>query len=276
MTHRIVQVAFQNIRKMYWLFSGNPTAKNDHVPLSPFFHPSIVEACARGPSCSCTAVHGVEASLAAPNTLSATGTAAMARRGAATGDATRLADAEQKAAAATIPQGSDRGCPRVDDQESSRAMAAACNHHDRHPAAPSAFEIQHSVENHVADALESGPLPVRARGDANGQPDLDGSGPSDADVLELSYDSDVEERRSTGANMPTVDASALWEDAEARLGVDGKRVEWVSTLPLTKVQRDFVANLRRAWTARGLCGHATRPTLCSWLPTFSVFTASGG
>jgi len=243
MTHRIVQVAFQNIRKMYWLFSGNPKAENDHVPLSPFFHSRIAEACARGPSCSCSAGDGVEANLAAPNAPSATGTAAMEQTGDATGSAARRAGAEQEAAAAAIPEGSVPGCPRGDAQDSSRAMAAPGTHHDGHPAAPSAVNGHRGVDNYVGDALERHPRPVGARGDANEQTDLDGSGPSDAEVLELSDDSDVEERVATGANMPTVDASALWEDAEARLGVDGKRVEWVSTLPLTKVQRQFVANL---------------------------------
>ena len=95
MTHRIVQVAFQNIRKMYRLFSGNPKAEKDHVPLSPFFHSRIAEACARAPSCCCSAVDGVEANLVAPNAPSATGTAAMEQTGDATGNAARRAGAEQ-------------------------------------------------------------------------------------------------------------------------------------------------------------------------------------
>jgi len=122
-------------------------------------------------------------------------------------------------------------------------MAAPGTHHNGHPAAPSAVNGHRGVDNNVEDALERSPRPVGARVDANEQADLDGSDPSDAEVLELSDDSDVEERVAAGAKMPTVDASALWEDAEARLGVDGKRVEWVSTLPLTKVQIQFVANL---------------------------------
>jgi len=228
---------------MYRLFSGNPKAENDHVPLSPFFPSRIAEACARGPSCCCSAVDGVEANLIAPNAPSATGTAAMEQTGDATGNAARRAGAEQEAAATTIPEGSVPGCPRGDVQDSSRAMAAPGTHHDGHPAAPSAVNGHRGVDNYVGDALERSPRPVGARVDANEQADLDGSDTSDAEVLELSDDSDVEERVAAGANMPTVDASALWEDAEARLGVVGKRVEWVSTLPLTKVQRQFVANL---------------------------------
>jgi len=54
-THRIVQVAFMNIRKLYRLHADNPSGENDHVPLSPFFHRHVSSRCQRGGSCSCDA-----------------------------------------------------------------------------------------------------------------------------------------------------------------------------------------------------------------------------
>jgi len=54
-THRIVQVAFMNIRKLYRLHADNPSGENDHVPLAPFFHEHVSSRCQRGGSCGCGA-----------------------------------------------------------------------------------------------------------------------------------------------------------------------------------------------------------------------------
>jgi len=55
MTHKMVQVAMMNIRKLQRLASANPKAENDHVPLAPFFHSQLARNCERGSSCSCQA-----------------------------------------------------------------------------------------------------------------------------------------------------------------------------------------------------------------------------
>jgi len=52
-THRIVQVAFMNIRKLYRMHADNPSGENDHIPLAPFFHQHVSSRCQRGSSCAC-------------------------------------------------------------------------------------------------------------------------------------------------------------------------------------------------------------------------------
>lgn len=54
-THRIVQVAFMNIRKLYRLHVDNSSGENDHIPLAPFFHQHLSSRCQVGTSCSCEA-----------------------------------------------------------------------------------------------------------------------------------------------------------------------------------------------------------------------------
>lgn len=54
-THRIVQVAFMNIRKLYRLHVDNSSGENDHIPLAPFFHQHLSSQCQVGTSCSCEA-----------------------------------------------------------------------------------------------------------------------------------------------------------------------------------------------------------------------------
>jgi len=55
MTHKMVQVAMMNIRKLQRLSSANPKAENDHIPLAPFFHSQLSRRCERGSSCLCQA-----------------------------------------------------------------------------------------------------------------------------------------------------------------------------------------------------------------------------
>jgi len=59
MAHRMVQVAFMNLRKIYRLHSGNATAENDHVRLAPFFHAKMVHQCERISVCACDAASNV-------------------------------------------------------------------------------------------------------------------------------------------------------------------------------------------------------------------------
>lgn len=51
MVHKIVQVAFMNIRKLHRLSLDNLTAENDHVPLTQFLHSSVAHTCQRGSIC---------------------------------------------------------------------------------------------------------------------------------------------------------------------------------------------------------------------------------
>eukprot|EP00170_Pyropia_yezoensis_P003383 contig_14169_g3390 len=53
MVHKMVQVAFMNVRKLQRMSLKNPLAENDHVPLAPFYHRSLARGCLRGQSCSC-------------------------------------------------------------------------------------------------------------------------------------------------------------------------------------------------------------------------------
>jgi len=55
MTHKMVQVAMMNIRKLQRLSSTNATGENDHIPLAPFFHSHLSRGCQRGSSCLCQA-----------------------------------------------------------------------------------------------------------------------------------------------------------------------------------------------------------------------------
>jgi len=53
MTHKMVQVAMMNIRKLQRLSSANPKSENDHIPLAPFFHSQLARRCELGSSCPC-------------------------------------------------------------------------------------------------------------------------------------------------------------------------------------------------------------------------------
>jgi len=55
MTHKMVQVAMMNIRKLRRLSSDNPKGENDHVPLAPFFDSQLARECHRGSGCVCQA-----------------------------------------------------------------------------------------------------------------------------------------------------------------------------------------------------------------------------
>ncbi|GAB0490182.1 hypothetical protein MMPV_001414 [Pyropia vietnamensis] len=53
MLHKMVQVAFMNVRKKFRLSCGNPPGESDHVWLAPFFHSNVSPRCARFATCSC-------------------------------------------------------------------------------------------------------------------------------------------------------------------------------------------------------------------------------
>lgn len=53
MIHKMVQVAFMNIRKLYRLDEDNSAGENDHINLAPFFHSRLAGKCKRGSACSC-------------------------------------------------------------------------------------------------------------------------------------------------------------------------------------------------------------------------------
>jgi len=55
MAHRMVQVAFMNLRKLYLLHASNGSGENDHIPLAPFFNTKIVHQCERIAVCDCEA-----------------------------------------------------------------------------------------------------------------------------------------------------------------------------------------------------------------------------
>jgi len=52
-SHRMVQVAFMNLRKIYRLHADNSAGENDHIPLAPFLHDKISHQCERISVCSC-------------------------------------------------------------------------------------------------------------------------------------------------------------------------------------------------------------------------------
>jgi len=53
MVHKIVQVAFMNLRKIYRLHADNSSGENDHVWLAPFLHAKVAHQCSRLSTCSC-------------------------------------------------------------------------------------------------------------------------------------------------------------------------------------------------------------------------------
>jgi len=64
MYHRMVQVAFANLRKLYRLQAGNGVGENDHVPLAPFFHDKVLHQCERVTVCTCASAASTIACLA--------------------------------------------------------------------------------------------------------------------------------------------------------------------------------------------------------------------
>jgi len=60
MYHRMVQVAFMNLRKLYRLHVGSGVGENHHVPLAPFFHNKISHQCERVTVCSCASAAGTD------------------------------------------------------------------------------------------------------------------------------------------------------------------------------------------------------------------------
>jgi len=53
MTHRMLQVAHTNIRKLARLNAQNPMAEMDHVRLNNFFHTRVSPRCERGEGFQC-------------------------------------------------------------------------------------------------------------------------------------------------------------------------------------------------------------------------------
>jgi len=53
MTHRMIQVAHTNLRKLARLHSKNPKGEMDHVRLNSFFHSRVSRRCERGDTCKC-------------------------------------------------------------------------------------------------------------------------------------------------------------------------------------------------------------------------------
>jgi len=86
MYHRMVQVAFMNLRKLYRLHAGSGAGENDHLPLAPIFHAKIMHQCERVTVCTCASAActdgGQEARLdeAADTAAPAADTGAVARQ----------------------------------------------------------------------------------------------------------------------------------------------------------------------------------------------------
>jgi len=53
LVHRMVQVAFMNLRKLYRMYAGSGSEENDHIPLAPFFNSKILHQCERIAVCDC-------------------------------------------------------------------------------------------------------------------------------------------------------------------------------------------------------------------------------
>lgn len=54
MLHKMAQVAFMNLRKLYRLHADTAAGENDHVALAPFFHSKVAHQCERVALCSCS------------------------------------------------------------------------------------------------------------------------------------------------------------------------------------------------------------------------------
>jgi len=65
MVHKMAQVAFMNLRKLYRLHSDTAAGENDHIGLAPFFNQKVAQECQRAALCSCRLQDG-EIADAAP------------------------------------------------------------------------------------------------------------------------------------------------------------------------------------------------------------------
>lgn len=246
MTHRIIQVAFQNVRKLNRLFSGNPKSENDHVPLSSFFHSRIAGGCARGSACTCSADKRVEATQATTEPPVAEPTEQGGQWVDGPADAVPDVIKELQPTQPTQLQGP--APHRGSHNEVACAVAAdSAGQDNRAVPATAAPGARHDCTHEGIEALEQGRRTRAADGDAGESSSRDGSRTSEPEAEEITDDTDVDERRNPGlaerSNPPEMDCSALWEDAEAQQGAGSKHVEWVSTQALTPEQEQFVANL---------------------------------
>jgi len=121
MVHRMVQVAFMNLRKLYRLSSSNGSGENDHIPLGPFFNSKIVHQCERIVVCDCDRTDNKEINLVEKGEDSQVAGAPGVGAGAATGDvagavAGAVAVAATCADAGHINSGNDAD-GRVDDED---------------------------------------------------------------------------------------------------------------------------------------------------------------
>lgn len=64
MLHKMAQVAFMNLRKLYRMNGDNTSGENDHVPLAPFYHSKIAHQCERVTVCTCTPAGALKHSVA--------------------------------------------------------------------------------------------------------------------------------------------------------------------------------------------------------------------
>jgi len=61
MVHKMAQVAFMNLRKLYRLHSDTAAGENDHIALAPFFNGKVAQECQRAGTCSCGSPDGAVA-----------------------------------------------------------------------------------------------------------------------------------------------------------------------------------------------------------------------
>ena len=61
MVHKMAQVAFMNLRKLYRLHSDTAAGGNDHIALAPFFNDKVAQECQRAGTCSCGSTDGAVA-----------------------------------------------------------------------------------------------------------------------------------------------------------------------------------------------------------------------
>jgi len=64
MYHRMVQVAFASLQKLYRLQSGSGVGENGDVALTPFFHDEVLHQCERVTVCTCAFAASTIACLA--------------------------------------------------------------------------------------------------------------------------------------------------------------------------------------------------------------------
>jgi len=202
--HRIIQVAFMNVRKLCRMYSDKGARENDHVPLAPFFHDRLAGVCQVGPTCRCSP------------TIQAGGEVVIDKRGSQD----------------PSPAGGDCGV----------VLAAASDKHGQALGSPLRSEAPSAAGGAPPTATEQ-PIDAADGGiDSEGMPMEERHGAGDREAAELGGPVFATCRAGRVAAAMGVSARSLGSLGQGEDGVRGA-FDPMSVRPLTQQESDFVAAL---------------------------------